>query len=572
MVSSQKDLIDSVYNVALEPERYYELILIWKERLGEELFSPGDHLHEFKDDFHRSLQILQAVTPDETGTKPILKDFEASRFAVLAVSETGDIFKGNPAAYEAFGEFETLTVLDLPYDDGSTAAVQAAIARAFRQRSPDRELIRAIHSNQGSASLISVRFASGALDQPSYAIVQTSDFVWPDYLLPMLKSSFELTQAEAEITRLVTEGFTIAAIAKARDSSIATVRTQMRSIFQKTETHSQTELVRMAIAFVALHDAPAADLPSLGGLDGAELEPPELIRPTTQERHVVSLPDGRRLDYSLIGADDGTPVLHISTVFWADYWPAFAAKKVIENGLRIIAPARAGYFRSSLCPAGRSPVEQYAEDVRYLLADLDLERVTILARGMGAMFAFEIARRFPDLVSGMVLVAPELPFQTTEMYENASPSHRFILTTTLKHPKLLELYISAARIYYKRANARLFVEKNFANAGTDFHLLDDLQIMESLQAGLDTTYAAGTKAILQSYQDVKDYSFDQLVACQTSSTTILGSSDASPRRAVAKRMVSAGAKMKLIELENVAEFCFCAKPDLIIEQLLAMSG
>ena len=191
---------------------------------------------------------------------------------------------------------------------------------------------------------------------------------------------------------------------------------------------------------------------------------------------------------------------------------------------------------------------------------------------MGAMFAFEIARRFPDLVSGMVLVAPELPFQTTEMYENASPSHRFILTTTLKHPKLLELYISAARIYYKRANARLFVEKNFANAGTDFHLLDDLQIMESLQAGLDTTYAAGTKAILQSYQDVKDYSFDQLVACQTSSTTILGSSDASPRRAVAKRMVSAGAKMKLIELENVAEFCFCAKPDLIIEQLLAMSG
>ena len=570
--SSQKDLIDSVYNVALQPDRYDELTLIWKDRLTDALVAPEEHTLEFIDDVQRSLKILEAMTYGETREKPVLSDFETSQFAVITVSEKGELLEGNPAASQAFGDLSDRTLSDLPYDIGSIEALQAGVASSMRTKGARPELVRAIKSSDGSQSLISIRFHAGVAGRRSCAILQTSDFVWPDYLLPLLKSAFGLTQAEAQITRMMTEGLSLSAIAATRNSSVATVRTQMRSIFQKTEAHSQTELVRMAIAFVALHDLAdgAPTLDAAGYLLGAGSG--LLIYPRNEDRHVLPLPDGRRLDYAVIGDPDGVPILHLSPVLWGDYWPARTAQKLIKNGLKVITPARSGYLRSSTYPRDRSPVAQYAQDVKCLMSELGLESASVLARGMGAMFVYEIISQFPSLVRGMVLIGPELPFRSEDVYKDVSPGHRFILTATLKYPKLLELYIGAARIYFKRARTRAFIEKNFANAKEDFYLLDDPQIWEAKQAGLETTYAGGTLSILQTYEDVKNYDYQQIVSCRIPTTVILGSSDASPRRAIVKNMIAEGASFDLIELEDVAEFCFFAKPDLIINCLKRISA
>lgn len=564
---SRKELIDSVYDVALQPNRYEELTLIWNERLKDILLSRNEPTQEFADDLQRSLQILQMVTYDELQGKPPLSEFETSRFAVLAVTETGEILDGNPAAQAAFSNAERQTIFNLPFDQGSLDAIHAAVAKSVQRPKNNVELIRAVKIDHDGQSLISVRFNGGALDNRPFAILQTSDFYWPESLLPLLKSAFNLTQAEAEITRMVTEGMSLSAVAEHRQSSLATVRTQMRSIFQKTETHGQTELVRMAIAFVALYDK--VDDSAIREVMTAppEAEPQNLIYPRNEDRHVLSLPDGRRLDYSVIGDPNGYPVLHIAPVFWADFWSGKHIGKLADSGLKLIAPARPGYFRSSICPDGQSPAEQYAQDALYLLSELGHDKCSILTRGMGAMFAYELAYELKHKIDGMVLIGPEIPFETEDVYQDVSPGHRFILAATLKYPKLLELYISAARIYFKRARTRAFIEKNFANAKADLHLLDDPHIMQALRAGLDATYASGTKAVLQCYQDVRNYRYDRVVACQTPATVVLGFSDASPRRAITKKMIADGAKLDLVELDDVAEFCFHAKPDLIISYL-----
>jgi DNA-binding CsgD family transcriptional regulator len=62
-----------------------------------------------------------------------------------------------------------------------------------------------------------------------------------------LRASWGLTDAEAKLALLLTRGASLSAIAEMRQVSIHTVRTQIKSIFMKTGTHSQAELVRIML-------------------------------------------------------------------------------------------------------------------------------------------------------------------------------------------------------------------------------------------------------------------------------------------------------------------------------------
>jgi DNA-binding CsgD family transcriptional regulator len=63
-----------------------------------------------------------------------------------------------------------------------------------------------------------------------------------------LRSRFCLSPAEAQIALGIAKGETLAEIAKARSVSVSTARGQLKSVFAKTGTHRQAELVRLLIA------------------------------------------------------------------------------------------------------------------------------------------------------------------------------------------------------------------------------------------------------------------------------------------------------------------------------------
>jgi DNA-binding CsgD family transcriptional regulator len=60
-----------------------------------------------------------------------------------------------------------------------------------------------------------------------------------------LRFRFRLTPAEARIALGIAEGATLAAIAEARGVSVSTARTQLKSVFAKTNVHRQAELVAL---------------------------------------------------------------------------------------------------------------------------------------------------------------------------------------------------------------------------------------------------------------------------------------------------------------------------------------
>jgi DNA-binding CsgD family transcriptional regulator len=89
------------------------------------------------------------------------------------------------------------------------------------------------------------------------ALVLSTELVWPEGFAQTVQEAFGLTGAEVEIVRGITLGLPVRDIAEARGRIAETVRTQLRSILAKTETHSQSELVRVVLGLMDVALIPA---------------------------------------------------------------------------------------------------------------------------------------------------------------------------------------------------------------------------------------------------------------------------------------------------------------------------
>lgn len=67
-----------------------------------------------------------------------------------------------------------------------------------------------------------------------------------------LEQIFGLTRAEARLTLLLVGGKTLTEIAEMLNLSVATVRTQLKYVFEKTHTHRQAELVVLVLRLASL--------------------------------------------------------------------------------------------------------------------------------------------------------------------------------------------------------------------------------------------------------------------------------------------------------------------------------
>lgn len=143
---------------------------------------------------------------------------------------------------------------------GGRLAVDDPTARAQLQKALDGALDRASGKDRGGAAAIAVPRPSGRrpyglvvmpLGERSpvaaggpVVIVRIIDPEIDTALAPgLLRQMFDLTTAEAEIAIAIARGGRLDAIARARGSSLATVRSQLQSVFAKTDTQRQADLV-----------------------------------------------------------------------------------------------------------------------------------------------------------------------------------------------------------------------------------------------------------------------------------------------------------------------------------------
>lgn len=200
-----------------------------------------------------------------------------------------------------------------------------------------------------------------------------------------------------------------------------------------------------------------------------------------EDRRLI-LADGRVIGFREYGAAEGLPLLCFHGTPGSRFMFQIADDFARENGLRLIAPERAGFGLSSF--AKTRPLADSADDMAALCDALGVERVAVAGVSGGAPFAVAFAAVRPERVSAMGLVSPVGPFAGRESPKRIGPAHRLTFRVLPGVPLLYRFLFSFGRagfLFVPDAMAALLMSRS---APSDWRILSEKRIRKNLLRGL----------------------------------------------------------------------------------------
>jgi DNA-binding CsgD family transcriptional regulator/PAS domain-containing protein len=215
---------------------------------------------QFLPHLERALQIRQRLAGSVTAQATGLDVLDRMAAATLVVSRTGRILYANKRAEEILRKGEVLrvraghiTLLDRGGADRLARAIQGAVdSAAGRGRSSGGALAIPRPGRLPLAVLVAPfrSMREGLGPTAPAALIFIRDPEGPGIPSVTLRHLFGLTVAEAELASSLTTGQSLEEIAITRGVSDNTVRTQLKSVFAKTETTRQGQLVALLLRSV----------------------------------------------------------------------------------------------------------------------------------------------------------------------------------------------------------------------------------------------------------------------------------------------------------------------------------
>jgi len=480
-------ILDQIYDVAIDPERLGSLLESWENvNLAGEGISSLFGGPSIESHFERASILLDRWQESQNREiyRMVLEPF--SRAAAFSVDSGLKVCATNDTAREHLGLQDGATLAGLALDAEDIANLENELGRILHGAEANISTFRFFSRQTGRNVIFRIRPAYDPMIGP-FAIVATSDVGWPDNFDSLLSSSFGLSVAEVEVLRAVVECRSLRDIATQRERSLETIRAQVRAIMSKTEAHSQAELVRMVLALLDLAENTntKSTAPDLDGQTLIPLDPRSLRRP-----------DGRRLDYMVTGDENGRPCLFLPTDYCIVRWPARIEEHARKHKIKVIAPIRGGYGDSDLYHKKADLESEIRQDIKAILDMEGVQRCPVIAFGTDSYFAFSFAKRFPEMVAGIILCDAFLPLSTPEQYKRMDKWYRFIMANARYAPHLLPFMVKAGMLLARKVGKRRFVEMVMGNSPSDMEVLKDPQAFEALATGSENTLSETKNAYL----------------------------------------------------------------------------
>jgi len=158
----------------------------------------------------------------------------------------------------------------------------------------------------------------------------------------------------------------------------------------------------------------------------------------------IELADGRTLSYGVVGDPDGAATVVVLDGPGSRGLARAAGPAAAERGLRLIAPDRPGFGRSTPRP-GRTFAD-VAADVLALADALGATRFGLLAQSGGTPYALALAAAAPARVTGLALAGGLSPLGEDDALEDVTGPMRTPFVLARRAPWLLRpLFAIAAR-------------------------------------------------------------------------------------------------------------------------------
>lgn len=471
------EIVDRIYDVALDPVRLEDLLDAWEGRAaplrGSGVAPDGP---EVVPHLERAGVFLDRFRPADAdgGYRSVLDDLP--RVAALVADGGALVMACNRPAQTALGIAEGGPIAALPFEPEDIDTLRAAIRKVAGGRAEKVLTLRM--RSRASGAVVIVRIGPVHSDRtPPLALVMFSELVWPEGFDETLQEAFGLTATEAGIVRGLTLGHPLKDIAEARGRSVETVRTQVRSILAKTETHSQPELMRVVLGLMDVALVPGARPHETAPVAGLAPLPVQSMRVTA----------GRRLEWIEFGDPAGLPVLYMHLDYGLVRWPARAEQAARARGLRVVVPFRAWYGGTTGLPGGVDHLAGVVADYAAVMDHLGLTQAVAVTQGADLRFALKLSQLRPDLIRAVLGCAAQLPLRTPAQYERMDKWQRFVLANARYAPKVLPFIVKAGFSLVRSLGPEAFFRKVNSGSEADMAAFDDPEIRAAVLAGAGMT-------------------------------------------------------------------------------------
>ncbi|MEM9057043.1 MAG: alpha/beta hydrolase [Pseudomonadota bacterium] len=203
--------------------------------------------------------------------------------------------------------------------------------------------------------------------------------------------------------------------------------------------------------------------------------------------------DERTLVWSEIGAAEGRPLVfavgfpHAAVVGTGVLSPFDGFLK--RNNIRLIAVERTGATNRSTFTL-TDTLDDYVSDVETILAQLNVDRFSVLAFSAGGPGALALAARFPERVRSVHLMAARGRY-TDELAERSAEQDAFetLIDDPLGFAPLYQNFPPPRALF--DPNDMAFLDANFGTDFLDFYFAKAIQTLDQNPEGLSASRAIG---------------------------------------------------------------------------------
>lgn len=553
------DLIESTYQSIIDPSLFVDMLDTWADRIARLGPEGATRLNSnLEQRLEAAMPLLRKASEEQLSEDDLVHLVLSEAKPCLALSTNGVILAANDPAGEVMGLVEGDSFGPELLDAKGRELYGTFLDMVREGAGEGRHCILKVTPDEGGPLLIDAQAVTFLDTGRTFLLMKGFQLMLTRQARAILADAFDLTATEIAIIDAMMQGADAAEIAARRSTSVQTVRTQIKSIREKTETRSQMELVRMVAGLSSLEEnAP-------GGRTGTGAR-----RAYRRPRHhlVQPLPNGDRIEYVRQGPKSGRPVVVLHAALFGFNWPRAAVDRLTHAGYTLYFPARPGYGDST--PAVAAPtLEEEVANLRLFVDALGLGDLSVVGQGLASAHAMALSIPIQNRVRCVIALAGYLPVDLGAMFADMSPWQRAVLHAARVSPRLMRFYGQIGQKMMSRIGPREFFRRTYATSAADIAVAEDPEMLALLQISYNLVQAQPSLALATDFQHVmRDWRpvFDKV---RTPITMIHGDQKQVLAPSVAREFCDGHAHMEMRLLPGAGQLIAYSHPEAMADLML----
>ena len=436
----------------------YSLKNIDASSFDENTFDEAD----FSVHFQRALSMCEKLDNAKTEAGSAKRVLDYLPVAIITVTPGRQVLSSNAIAQKiinnqrdeflAVDNAETLRIKPDFYNHQLTQIISAALGKKKELKKSSFKMD--IHNGDASVSIFAMK-STGESGQDICTLFITTNF-WPEHVsVDALKQVYGLTPAESRLAKMLVRGESLSVTAEKLGVTHNTVRNQLKSIFAKTDTNRQSELVGLILSTPHF----ASDIQANTVANDKQIDP------VNEQIKRITLSRGGDLVFIELGVPNGIPVFYFHEFIAWSWWRHYTQDDFESLNVRLIVPMRPGY-RGTYFNAHLS-FEQWAKDISELATHLGIEEYYCIGFSTGTAFAVSMPYYWPQACRGLALVSAITPTQSLADIEDVRPSISRLVIGFAKYTPSLYRHLMGGVLRTAYFNADRYVN-NYVNQWSDY--------------------------------------------------------------------------------------------------------